>query len=91
MIIRLFTGITTTDTQCGFKMYEADVAKNIFSNVQEERFAFDIEVFYLLRRNKVKINLLPLRCTERNDSKVNLINDSWNMFTAIFRIKKRYD
>ncbi|MFN8237925.1 MAG: glycosyltransferase [Chitinophagales bacterium] len=90
-IIRLFTGITVTDTQCGFKLYRAQVAKNIFQIVREDRFAFDIEVFYLLRKNSIEVNLLPLRCEERIDSKVHLIKDSWNMFLAIFRIKRRYD
>ena len=91
LFIRIFTGITVTDTQCGFKLYNAKVAKDVFSKIKEQRFAFDLEVFYLLRKNNVEINLLPLRCEERFASKVNLIKDSWNMFTAIFRIKNRYD
>jgi dolichyl-phosphate beta-glucosyltransferase len=88
--IQLITGITVRDTQCGFKMYEANLAKKIFPNIQEERFAFDVEVHYLLKKENASINLLPVKCIDIEGSKVNLIKDSWQMFNALFRIIKRH-
>jgi dolichyl-phosphate beta-glucosyltransferase len=89
LFIRLITGITVKDTQCGYKLYSEDVVKKIFPHVQEKRFAFDVEVHYLLKKEKVNINLLPVKCIDIEGSKVNLIRDSWQMFRALFRIVKR--
>lgn len=89
LFIRLITGITVKDTQCGYKLYSEDVAKKIFPHVQEKRFAFDVEVHYLLKKEKVNIHLLPVKCIDVEGSKVNLIRDSWQMFRALFRITKR--
>ena len=86
LFIRLVTGITVRDTQCGYKLYSKDVAQKIFPQVQEKRFAFDVEVHYLLKNEKVNIHLLPVKCIDIEGSKVNLIRDSWQMFRALFRI-----
>lgn len=89
LLIRFITGITVKDTQCGYKLYSEDVAQKIFPQVQEKRFAFDVEVHYLLKKEKVNIHLLPVKCIDIEGSKVNLIRDSWQMFRALFRIVKR--
>lgn len=64
--------------------------KKIFPNIQEERFAFDVEVHYLLKKENASINLLPVKCIDIEGSKVNLIKDSWQMFNALFRIIKHH-
>jgi dolichyl-phosphate beta-glucosyltransferase len=38
------------DTQCGFKLFEGDVARDLFARCREERFGIDIEVLCLARR-----------------------------------------
>jgi len=89
LFIRLITGITVRDTQCGYKLYSEDVAQKIFPHVTEKRFAFDVEVHYLLKKEKVNIHLLPVKCVDVEGSKVNLIRDSWQMFKALFRIVRK--
>lgn len=37
-------GITVTDVTCGFKAFDASVAKTLFSQLSVKRFAFDTEV-----------------------------------------------
>ncbi len=88
-LIRMITGITVRDTQCGYKLYESGLAKEIFPLVKEERFAFDVEVHYLLNQRKAEVNLLPVKCIDIEGSKVNLIKDSWQMFKALFRIVRK--
>lgn len=89
-LIRLITGITVKDTQCGYKLYESSVAKEIFPQIQEERFAFDVEVHYLLRKYNIPTYLLPVKCVDVEGSKVNLISDSIRMFRSLFRIVRRH-
>jgi dolichyl-phosphate beta-glucosyltransferase len=38
------------DTQCGFKLFEGDIARQLFALAQEDRFGIDIEVLCLARR-----------------------------------------
>lgn len=38
------------DTQCGFKLFEGDVARDLFARCREDRFGIDIEVLCLARR-----------------------------------------
>jgi dolichyl-phosphate beta-glucosyltransferase len=41
LLIRLLTVPGISDTQCGFKLFEKNAGKSIFSNVKLERFGFD--------------------------------------------------
>jgi glycosyltransferase involved in cell wall biosynthesis len=38
------------DTQCGFKLFDGDLARQLFALCREERFGIDIEVLCLARR-----------------------------------------
>lgn len=87
---KLFLNIGINDTQCGFKLYENLIAKKIFEIVGEDRFAFDVEVLYIVKHKKIKVNTLPVKCMDTKDTKVNLIYDGINMFGALFRIRKRH-
>ena len=47
------------DTQCGFKAFDADLIKKIVYDMEEKKFAFDIELLLkteLLSRNKIVKN-----------------------------------
>lgn len=83
-------GITTNDTQCGFKLYDTELAKSIFNNVKEKKFAFDTEVLYILKKRNITVTFLPVKCTDISNSKVHLFWDGLNMFEALFRIKKNH-
>jgi dolichyl-phosphate beta-glucosyltransferase len=89
-LIRLVTGITVTDTQCGFKLYPTDLAKAVFAEVREERFAFDVEVHYILRKMGASPKMLPVKCIEFGDSKVHLLKDSLQMGRALWHIRKHH-
>lgn len=89
-LIRWVTGITVTDTQCGFKLYPTKLAKEIFQKVREERFAFDVEVHYILKQMDCPPKMLPVRCVEIGDSKVHLIKDSLQMGKALWTIRKNH-
>lgn len=89
-LIRWVTGITVTDTQCGFKLYPTKLAREIFQKVREERFAFDVEVHYILKQMGSPPKMLPVRCVEIGDSKVHLIKDSLQMGKALWTIRRNH-
>src|SRR5579863_1996588 len=49
MVMRVVTGLPFRDTQCGFKLFRQDAAKNIFSRQIEEEFSFDVEDLIIAR------------------------------------------
>ncbi len=60
------------DTQCGFKAFRAEVAKQIFSKLTIDRWGFDIEVLALARALNYKIGIIPARWINDDRSHVKL-------------------
>ncbi len=48
-LVQALTVAGIEDTQCGFKLFEAQAAKRLFARQQVPRFGFDVEVLYLAR------------------------------------------
>jgi glycosyltransferase involved in cell wall biosynthesis len=57
LVMRAVTGLEFHDTQCGFKLFQREAAREIFARQQLERFGFDPEVLFIAR-------LLGLRAVE---------------------------
>ena len=90
-LINFILAIKIQDTQCGFKLYEKDLAKKIFSKIKFVGFEHDIEIVLLLKRKKIKVIELPVTWNHVPDSKVNILTDSFKTFFKILLIKNRYN
>jgi len=58
------------DTQCGFKLFRGDVARELFALCREDRFGIDIEVLHLARRLQHPIAEVGVRWEHQDGSKV---------------------
>jgi glycosyltransferase involved in cell wall biosynthesis len=56
------------DTQCGFKVFSRDLARDVFSRARIHSFAFDIEVLFIARKLGARIVELPVTTTYRAES-----------------------
>lgn len=81
----LFGGIR--DTQCGFKCFKREHARRLFALQTVDRFCFDAEVLYIARRRGLRIKEAGVAWTNRADSRVAMMRDSFTMFADLFRIK----
>jgi dolichyl-phosphate beta-glucosyltransferase len=63
------------DTQCGFKIFSAAAAQEIFSRSKIDGFAFDVEALYLARKLGYEIAEVPIRWSDKAGSKVNMVRD----------------
>tara|TARA_B110000483_G_scaffold21415_1_gene24253 strand:+ start:12 stop:743 length:732 start_codon:yes stop_codon:yes gene_type:complete len=88
IISNKFLGIK--DTQCGFKLYEKNLAKIIFKKMKEYGYIHDIEILILIRKNKFTVLELPINWVHKDGSKINIIKDSIKMLIDLFRLKLRY-
>lgn len=78
------------DTQCGFKGFTARAAKAIFSVAESDRFGFDVEALYLARKNRLRIDELPVTVRYHGGSSVNRVSDGVRMFADILAIRLRH-
>lgn len=73
LVMRVATGLAISDTQCGFKLFRADVAQEVFSRQKLERFGFDAEVLYIAQRRGYRIAEIPVRWNHVEGSKVGML------------------
>lgn len=58
------------DTQCGFKLFRRDVARDVFSRCKLNGFSFDFEALMVARDLGYKIAEIPIRWAHQEGSKV---------------------
>jgi dolichyl-phosphate beta-glucosyltransferase len=77
------------DTQCGFKLFRADVAHAVFENLTTDGFAYDPEVLYRARRRGIKIAEIPVVWRNSAPTKVSPIRSSFDMLKHVIRLRLR--
>jgi len=75
------------DTQCGFKLFRADVAHDVFAALTTDGFGYDPEVLYRAKKRGVKIAEVPVVWRNSAPTKVNPIKSSLDMFRHVLRIR----
>lgn len=95
-MIRLLALPGLHDTQCGFKLFTAQVANTLFSQQTAMGWSFDIEILFIARLRGCRVLELPIPWHYRTESKVRPLQDTVNMFVDILRIRAnaargRYD
>ena len=71
-VMRLLTGLPFRDTQCGFKLFEAAAARQIFGRQLLDGFGFDVEVLYIARRLGYKSIEVPVKWNDVAGTKVSM-------------------
>ena len=82
----LFSGLP--DTQCGFKSFKSEAAREIFRRTSINGFGFDVEMLFVARKLKFAIQPVPVHMIEhRQRSRVRLVSDSLKMFSNLFMVR----
>jgi dolichyl-phosphate beta-glucosyltransferase len=85
----LFKQITPfTDTQCGFKIYRGDIARNIYAGASINGFMFEIEILLRALKNKYIVTEFPVEWRCDRDSRISLLKSPWQVVSDIIKIKK---
>lgn len=87
LLMRLVTGLSFWDTQCGFKLFSARAAGEIFQRQRLDGFGFDVEVLFIARKLGFRSVEVPVRWNHAEGSKVRMIGDSANMFLDLVRVR----
>lgn len=87
VLVRLLVVPGIRDTQCGFKLFQGDLARSLFADTQIDRFAYDMEVLFLARRRGVTIAEVPVLWFNSPESKVSLVRDLPRTLWDLLRIR----
>jgi len=88
-ILRALSLLPFRDTQCGFKAFRREAAREIFSLQTIDGFAFDVEVLLLAQALGFRIRELPVRWLNSPESKVHIVTDSLRMLGDAFTVRRR--
>jgi len=78
------------DTQCGFKMFNAKSAEDLFSVQKLNGIGFDIELIFLALKRGYKIKEIPITWYFDADSRMKLFQDSMKALVEIWEIRKNW-
>lgn len=90
LLVRLLVIPGIHDTQCGFKLFSRDAARDVFSRAVVDRFAYDVESLLLARRLGHEIAEIPVLWFNSPDSRVSLLGGA-QAFVELFLIRLRVD
>lgn len=86
-VIRLTAVPKVQDTQCGFKIYKGEAAERLFTLQRLDGFAFDVEIFYLARKMKLRMKDVAIDWRHNRDSRIRAVHDTLGMLSDIARIR----
>jgi dolichyl-phosphate beta-glucosyltransferase len=86
-LVRMLSGIRIRDTQCGFKGFQLQAAREIFSRQQCDGFAFDVEILLLANAMKYRMIEIPVHWSNSTESKVRVVSDSLKMLKDVSRFR----
>lgn len=86
------------DTQCGFKAFKKEAAKQIFQRMKvvNERTisggaavtaGFDLEILYLARKLGLKVAEVPVIWRHQSTERVNPLKDSWEGLRDLIKVR----
>ncbi len=86
-MVRLFAVQGFQDTQCGFKCFRREAAREVFGYQTMDGWGFDVEVLFISQKRGYKIVEVPINWYYSANSRVHPIRDSINMFTEVLKIR----
>ncbi len=97
-VVRLLTVRDIQDTQCGFKAFRDDVAREVFTCMRlygenAKRITdsmvtgFDVEVLFIGQKFGYRIKEVPVEWLYSNETKVNPLRDSWRNFRDVVLVR----
>ncbi len=86
-VVQLLTVSGIQDTQCGFKVFSARAACDVFKRAKLDGYIFDAEVLYIAHKLGYKISEVPIRWSHKDGSKVSLLRDGIKMVIDLLPIR----
>jgi len=86
ILIQLVLWIRIKDTQCGFKFFKKNIAKDLFSLQKINRWGFDMELLYIAKKKKYTVREIPVIWIDSPNSRLKPA-DFFKTFIELFKIR----
>lgn len=86
-VVRLLRLSRSKDTQCGFKAFRREAAREIFSRTRLDGFSFDVEALFIARHLGLRTDELPVEWINGSDTKFQVCSDGWRSFGDLLRVR----
>jgi len=79
--------INVSDSQCGFKAYRQEAAREVANRQKTYGFCFDVEHIHMAKKLGYRVAEVPVIWQHDEDSTLSLLNDSVMMFMDLLKIR----
>jgi dolichyl-phosphate beta-glucosyltransferase len=86
--VSLISGLTSYDTQCGFKIFRRVAVERILPKATAFGFAFDVELLLLAQRSGFRTEEFPVDWRDVDGGKVNVFRDALPMLVEVWRARE---
>lgn len=86
--VRLLGVRKIADTQCGFKLFRSQVAKDLFSVLRIDGYGFDVELLLIAQQRKYAITEVAVNWRDQPGSKVRVAADGLRMLQELAIIRR---
>lgn len=89
-VIRRLVSRDVVDTQCGLKVFSRQAAYDVFSRVEIDGFAFDVEVVFLVHRLALRYHRIPVALVNEHTSTLSLTRHAVPMLLDVLKLQLRH-
>jgi dolichyl-phosphate beta-glucosyltransferase len=88
LVMHALVGLPSiVDTQCGFKFFRGEAARELFRRQRIDGYMFDVEVLSLAERLGYRIRQVGVRWRDDGDSRLRLVAGNWHNLLDLLRIR----
>ncbi|HZY44938.1 MAG TPA: dolichyl-phosphate beta-glucosyltransferase [Anaerolineae bacterium] len=88
LIVRVLAIPHIQDTQCGFKVFQRNAARDVFALQTIDGWGFDVEVLFIALKRKYKLIEVPITWYYKPQTKISPIRDSMKMVFEVLKVRR---
>jgi dolichyl-phosphate beta-glucosyltransferase len=88
LLVRLLVVPGIQDTQCGFKVFRREAAREIFGYQTIDGWGFDVEVLFIAQRFGYRVVEVPVLWYYGAESKVSPVRDTIRMVRELLQVRR---
>jgi dolichyl-phosphate beta-glucosyltransferase len=75
------------DTQCGFKFFQRNIARDLFARQKIDGYMFDVEILRLAAKSGYRIKEVGVRWGDDGDTRYDPVAGTWRNAKELLRIR----
>ena len=88
LIVRVLAMPNIQDTQCGFKVFRRETARDVFALQTIDGWGFDVEVLYIALKHGYTLIEIPITWYYRPQSRISPLKDSITMVLEVLKVRR---